>query len=73
MSKKNFSGQRWKLHDNVLKDKTGLWKSVDSWTFKTKDDDLVYIENTSKTKVLGATSGEFVNKQQCKKATRVQV
>jgi hypothetical protein len=26
------------------------------WTFKTKDDDLIYIENTSKTKVLGVTS-----------------
>ena len=40
----------------MLKNKAGLWKSVDSWTFKTKDDDLIYIENTSKTKVLGATS-----------------
>ena len=40
----------------MLKDKTGLWKSVDSWTFKTKGDDLIYVENTSKTKVLGATS-----------------
>ena len=40
----------------MLKDKTGLWKSVDSWTFKTKNDDLIYIENTSKTKVLEATS-----------------
>ena len=40
----------------MLKDKTGIWKSVDSWTFKTKDDDLVYIENTSKAMVLGATS-----------------
>ena len=26
------------------------------WIFKTKDNDLVYIENTSKTKVLEATS-----------------
>ena len=26
------------------------------WIFKTKDDDLIYIENTTKTKVLGATS-----------------
>ena len=34
----------------------GLWKSVDSWIFKTKDDEVIYIENTSKTKVLGATS-----------------
>ena len=48
--------QRWKLDDNMLKDKAGLWKSVDSWIFKTKDDDVIYIENTSKTKVLEATS-----------------
>ena len=26
------------------------------WIFKTKDDDLIYIENTSKSKVLQATS-----------------
>ena len=26
------------------------------WIFKPKDDDLIYIENTSKAKVLGATS-----------------
>ena len=44
----------------MLKDKTGLWKSVDSWTFKTKGDDLIYIENTSKTKVLGLTSDDKV-------------
>ena len=47
--------QHWKLDDNMLKDKAGLWKSVDSWIFKTKDDDVIYIENTSKTKVLVAT------------------
>ena len=35
----------------MLKNKAGLWKSVDSWIFKTKDDDVIYIENTSKTKV----------------------
>ena len=40
----------------MLKDKAGLWKSVDSWIFKTKDDDMIFIENTSKTKVLGTTS-----------------
>ena len=42
----------------------GLWKSDDLWIFKKKDNDLIYIENTSKS--------EFVNMQQCKKATRVQ-
>ena len=40
----------------MLENKSGLWKSVDSWIFITKSDDLIYIENTSKTKVLGATS-----------------
>ena len=40
----------------MLKNEAELWKSVDSWIFKTKDDDMIYIENTSKTKVLGATS-----------------
>ena len=40
----------------MLKNKAGLWKSDDSWTFTTEDDDLIYIENRLKTKVLGATS-----------------
>ena len=44
-----------------LQSKDGVWKSDDKWTFKTKDDDLIYIENTSKTKVLGATSGGKVS------------
>ena len=72
------------------------------WIFNTtKGNDLIYINNTSKAKVLGATSdgkviledfeegkahqlwkkgeldpldpqGEFVQKQPCKKATRVE-
>merc|ERR1719362_410600 len=50
-------GQRWKLDDNKkLENKEGVWKSDDSWIFKPKDDDLIYIENISNTKVLGATS-----------------
>ena len=40
----------------MLKNKEGVWTSDDLWIFKTKDDDLIYVENTSKTKVLGATS-----------------
>ena len=39
----------------TLKNKQGLWKSVDMWNFKTKDDDLIYIENISKAKFLGTT------------------
>ena len=48
--------QRWKVDKKTLKDKAGLWKSDDLWIFKTKPDDMIYIENTSKAKVLGTTS-----------------
>ena len=45
--------QLWKLDDeNKLQNKGGLWKSDDNWNFKTKDDDIIYIENTSEKKVL---------------------
>ena len=45
----------------MLINKKGLWKSVDLWNFKTKDDDFIYIENISKTKFLGTTSdGEVI-------------
>ena len=45
----------------MLKNKAGLWKSLDSWHFTTKNDDLenddlVYIKNNSTTKVFEATS-----------------
>ena len=40
----------------MLQNKAGLWNSNDVWKFKTKGDDWIYIENTSKTKVLGSTS-----------------
>ena len=40
----------------MLENKEGVWKSDDLWIFKPKDDDLNYIENTSKAKVLEATS-----------------
>ena len=49
--------QRWKLGNNkMLENKEGVWKSDDLWIFKTKGDGMIYIENTSKAKVLGATS-----------------
>ena len=38
----------------MLKNKAGIWKSDDLWNFKTKIDDWIYIENTSKKKVMGA-------------------
>ena len=42
----------------MLKNKEGVWTSVDMWNFKTnEDDDLVYIENTSRNKVLEITKG----------------
>ena len=40
----------------MLENKAGIWKSVDSWVFKSKRGDLVYIENSSKKWVLGAKS-----------------
>ena len=40
----------------MLENKAGIWKSVDSWVFKSKNGGLIYIENTSTTKVLGAKS-----------------
>ena len=59
----SFSAQRWKIDKtdgNILKDKEDLWKSVDCWTFRykdpTKEYGLIYIENTSKAKVLEATN-----------------
>ena len=56
-----LSDQKWKLEDKLLKNKAGVWKSDDSWIFKPKDNDLIYIENTSKTKILGATSdGNYI-------------
>ena len=53
----SYSGQRWKLDSNMkLENKKGVWKSDDLWNFKSKGDDMIYIDNTSKAKVLGATS-----------------
>ena len=40
----------------MLKNKEGAWKSDDEWEFKPQTNGLIYIENTSKTKVLGSTS-----------------
>ena len=40
----------------MLKNEAEHWTSNESWIFNTKDDDLIYIENVSKKKVLGATS-----------------
>ena len=44
--------QLWKLDGNTLKNKEGLWKSVDSWAFRKKDNESIYIENISKKKFL---------------------
>jgi len=40
----------------MLENKEGPWKSDDNWEFKPQINGLIYIENTSKTKVLGSTS-----------------
>ena len=44
------------LRNGARRNEAELWISVDSWIFKPKGDELIYIENTSKTKVLEATS-----------------
>ena len=40
----------------MLKNKAGVWKSVDTWDFTTKDDDWFYIRNNSNEEVFEATS-----------------
>ena len=40
----------------MLKNKKGRWTSDEQWNFKTNDDDLIHIENISKTKVLATAS-----------------
>ena len=46
----------------MLKNKEGLVQSDDLWSFKTnKKGDLIYIENTSNTKVLTAVKDNLVN------------
>ena len=45
------------------KNKEGAWKSDDNWEFKPQINGLIYIENTSKTKVLGSTSDGKVNEE----------
>ena len=44
------------MYGNVLRNGDMFWTSDDVWNFKTKDD-LIYIENISKAKVLGTTRG----------------
>ena len=51
--------QLWKLNGNKLKNGEGFWYSADVWNFTTKDD-LVYVENISKSKVLGTTNNNKV-------------
>ena len=50
----------------MLKDKEGLWTSDDEWKFtpfnKTHDN-FIYIENSSKTKVLASSSGGKVDQE----------
>ena len=48
--------QLWKLDGTVLKNLDEKWTSDEEWIFKTKDD-LIYIKNVSKTKVLGTRVG----------------
>ena len=48
------------MDGKVLYNYDGLWKSDEKWNFKAKDD-LIYIENISRSKVLGTTNdGEVI-------------
>ena len=40
----------------MLKNKKATWMSDEQWNFKTSNDDLIHIENISKTKVLATAS-----------------
>ena len=46
-------GQLWTFNDSILENTANEWISVDEWNFKPKGS-LIYIENTSKSKVLEA-------------------
>ena len=46
-------GQLWTFNDSILKNTANEWISADEWNFKPKGS-LIYIENTSKSKVLEA-------------------
>ena len=46
-------GQLWTFNDSILKNTANEWISTDEWNFKPKGS-LIYIENTSKSKVLEA-------------------
>ena len=58
-----FLDQRWKIDDNMLKNKAKVWTSVDLWIFKpiNIDEELFYvIENESEKMVWGATDDDKV-------------
>jgi len=57
--------QRWKLKNDKLENKEGLWKLGDDlWNFESKDNDLICIENTSQKKVFGVKSnGEVIQEE----------
>ena len=59
MQTKFFSAQLWKMHQLQLKSKQGLWNSFNKWKFKDREVSI-YIENSSKTKVLGITKDSKV-------------
>ena len=78
------ASQLWRLNNTIYKDKTigvlenkeNIWSSSQLWKFVPKGEDLVRIEEISEEKPdfdnsTESYNGEFVKKQQCKKATRV--
>ena len=57
-----FTDQRelWKLDGGKLVNKKNNWRSNDDWNFRRNDDGTIYIENISKTIVLGTTEEDNV-------------
>ena len=67
-----ISGQLWKLIDGKFVNKSNIWKSNDEWSFKPAEGPMVYIENISKSKVLG-TENDLVIEEKFVENKREQI
>ena len=67
-----ISGQLWKLIDGKFVNKSNIWKSNDKWSFKPAEGTMVYIENVSKSKVLG-TENDLVIEEKFVENKREQI
>ena len=67
-----ISGQLWKLVNGKFANKSNIWKSNDEWSFKPAEGTMVYIENVSKSKVLG-TENDLVIEEKFVENKREQI